>query len=462
MAKRAVVDELKTILKKEIASLNKTIGELKKNHGNTVLAESTIDTSYGGMRDVTAMIYEPSLLDKNEGIRFRGLSIPECQQKLPKWKGSQEMLPEAMFWLLLTGHVPTQAQAEALAAELAARATSNEALTQQVLTTIDSLPQGLHPMNQFSIAILALGQDSEFQKRYSKGMKKTEYWEPALEDALNLVARMIIPCAHIYKKQYKNGRVDSKIDPSKDLSGNFSNLIDFKNADFAELMRLYLSIHTDHEGGNVSAHSTVLVGSALADPYLAFSAGLNGLAGPLHGLANQEVLSWLRKLKGLMEAKGVSLEDSDEKLKEAITTCTWETLNAGQVVPGYGHAVLRKTDPRYTCQREFGLKNLPKDPLFRLVSAVYAVMPDILTKHGKTKNPYPNVDAHSGALLQHYGLVEESFYTVLFGMSRAMGVLSAYVWDRATGKPIERPKSVDTPTLVAKVKKAQGQVQKVA
>ncbi|KPJ11818.1 putative citrate synthase 1, mitochondrial [Papilio machaon] len=152
-----------------------------------------------------------------------------------------------------------------------------------------------------------------------------------------------------------------------------------------------LPLTCDHEGGNVSAHTTHLVGSALSDPYLSFAAGLNGLAGPLHGLANQEVLIWLEKLR-----KQVGDNFTEEQLKEFI----WKTLKSGQVVPGYGHAVLRKTDPRYTCQREFALKHLPNDPLFKLVAAVYKVVPPILTELGKVKNPWPNVDSHSGVLLQ--------------------------------------------------------------
>lgn len=128
--------------------------------------------------------------------------------------------------------------------------------------------------------------------------------------------------------------------------------------------------------------------------------------------------------------------------KEQLTEFVWDTLNSGKVVPGFGHAVLRKTDPRYTCQREFALKHLPDDPFFKLVSDLYEVVPKVLEKTGKVKNPWPNVDAHSGVLLQYYGLTEENFYTVLFGVSRALGVLSQGVWSRALGMPIERPKSL--------------------
>jgi len=189
-----------------------------------------------------------------------------------------------------------------------------------------------------------------------------------------------------------------------------------------------------------------LVGSALSDPYLSFAAGMCGLAGPLHGLANQEVLEWLDKVRA-----AVGDDFKDEDLKKYI----WDTLNAGQVVPGYGHAVLRKTDPRYTCQREFALKYLPNDKLFRLVSKVYEFAPDILMQQGKAKNPWPNVDAHSGVILRHYNFNQENFYTVLFGVSRALGVLASLVWDRALGLPIERPKSFTTPALKQLVSKAK-------
>ena len=202
-----------------------------------------------------------------------------------------------------------------------------------------------------------------------------------------------------------------------------------------ELMRLYMTIHSDHEGGNVSAHATHLVGSALSDPYLSFAAGLNGLAGPLHGLANQEVLKWLNQVESEL-GSDVSRED--------LSRYVSATLKSGRVVPGYGHAVLRKTDPRFTSQREFALKHLPDYPKFKLVSKLFDVVPAVLADTGKVANPWPNVDAHSGVLLQFYGITEQNFYTVLFGVSRAMGVLSQLVLSRAMGLPIERPKSVTT------------------
>jgi len=205
-------------------------------------------------------------------------------------------------------------------------------------------------------------------------------------------------------------------------------------------MRLYLVIHSDHEGGNASAHTAHLMGSTLADPYLAYSAALFALAGPLHGLANQEVLRWqLAMLKELGD--NVTLEDIKEYL--------WKTLKSGQVVPGYGHGVLRKSDPRFIALQEFcdTRPDLLQSPTIQLVKKTYEVAPGVLTEHGKTKNPWPNVDAASGCVLYHYGLTEFKYYTVIFGVSRALGGLTQLVWARALGLPLERPKSVSMDTL---------------
>jgi len=330
---------------------------------------------------------------------------------------------------LLTAKVPTVEEAQQLSRDLQSRSE----VPIWVLDMISRFPKNVHPMTQFSSAVLALQANSKFAKAYQDGVNKKEYWRLTLEDSLDLIARLPQVAAHIYRHLYKQGKVIAP-DRNLDWGANFSHQLGFESEEFKELVRLYLTIHSDHEGGNVSAHATHLVGSALSDPYLSFSAGLNGLAGPLHGLANQECLRWTVNLHNQLGGKEVSTE--------ALEKAVWATLNQGQVVPGFGHAVLRKTDPRYMAQREFAQKHLPNDPLFKLVSQLYDVVPRVLTQHGKTKNPWPNVDAHSGVLLQHYGLVEENFYTVMFGVSRALGVLASMVWDRALGFPIERPKSI--------------------
>ncbi|KAI9362217.1 citrate synthase [Pilaira anomala] len=428
------VKSLKERLSEIIPEKQAEVKAFKKGYGSKSLGEVTVDQAYGGMRGIKGLIWEGSVLDSEEGIRFRGMTIPECQKALPAAHPGGEPLPESLFWLLVTGEVPTHEQAKHLSEEWASRAT----IPKFVEELIDQCPKTLHPMSQFSIALNALQHDSHFAKAYTSGIHKSQYWDPTFEDTMDLIAKLPNVAARIYRNVYKDGKLP-KIDAHKDYSYNFSKLLGYeKNEEFVELMRLYLTIHSDHEGGNVSAHTTHLVGSALSDPYLSFAAGLNGLAGPLHGLANQEVLRWTLKMKDT-----IGIDADEEKIKKYL----WDTLNGGQVVPGFGHAVLRKTDPRYTAQREFALKHLPDDPLFGLVSKLYHIIPGVLTEHGKTKNPWPNVDAHSGVLLQYYGLTEQDYYTVLFGVSRALGVTSQLIWDRALGFPLERPKSYSTDYL---------------
>lgn len=389
------------------------------------------------------MLWETSNLDPKEGIRFRGLTIPECQAVLPTFKGKAgdgEPLLESLMWLLLTAEVPSKEQVDTLTAELHSRSE----LPKHVKDLINSLPKDMHPMTQFSIGVNACQTESVFAKAYAEGVSKADYHKYVLEDVLSCIAKLPEIAAMIYRNVYFDGVV--KKDTTLDYGGNFCRMLGYDNPAFDELMRLYLCIHTDHEGGNASAHTTHLVGSTLSDPYLAYSAGLNALAGPLHGLANQEVLKWIQELKAHFEAQGKEVN------AETITEFAWETLNAKKVIPGYGHAVLVKTDPRYTCQREFALKHLPDDELFHVVETIYQVMPGILKEHGKVKNPYPNVDSHSGVLLWHFGFTQYQYYTVLFGVSRAVGALSQLYWDRALGLPLERPKSVTPEWLWAQVK----------
>eukprot|EP00607_Mallomonas_marina_P007249 CAMPEP_0182417052 /NCGR_PEP_ID=MMETSP1167-20130531/1477_1 /TAXON_ID=2988 /ORGANISM="Mallomonas Sp, Strain CCMP3275" /LENGTH=458 /DNA_ID=CAMNT_0024590333 /DNA_START=43 /DNA_END=1419 /DNA_ORIENTATION=- len=430
---------LAEVLRDQIPAKQAAIKKLKAEYGDKVLGEVTVDQCIGGGRDVKSLYYETSLLDSHEGIRFRGLSIPELQQKLPTFKGTPgdgEPTPEALIWLLLTSEVPTVEQANSITEELAKRAK----LPAHVEPMIRGFPKDMHPMTQLSIALLACQTESKFAAAYSKGVPKTQYWEHTLEDVLDVIAKLPLISALIYRCSFKDGKVGAT-SPNLDYSANFCRQLGYDLPDFDELMRLYLVIHSDHEGGNASAHATHLVGSTLSDPYLAYSGGLNALAGPLHGLANQEVLSWIQQLQDKFDAEGKEVNE------KTITEFAWETLKAGKVIPGYGHAVLRKTDPRYSCQREFALKYMPDDKLFKVVSTIYEVMPGILTEHGKTKNPYPNVDSHSGVLLWHYGFKEYNYYTVLFGVSRAIGALSQVFWDRALGMPLERPKSV-TPEYI--------------
>lgn len=407
------------------------IKELIKENGKTPVETITVSQLYQGMRGITSIVSEVSLLDPLEGIKFRGFTIPELREKLPKAKEGSEPLPEGLFYLMLIGELPTQEDVTSISRALAERSE----IPEHVFRTIDALPLDAHPMTQFVTGIMALQTESEFARDYAKGINKKDYWDPIFEDAINLIARVPYLAAYVYNRKYKNG-APLKSDKNLDWAGNFAQMLGFDHPDFVKLMRLYLTIHADHEGGNVSAHTVHLVGSALSDPYLSFAAGMNGLAGPLHGLANQEVVKWIFEMQ---EKLGTDLPT-----KEQIVQYTKDTLAAGKVVPGYGHGVLRRTDPRFLAQMEFGKEYMPDDKLVQTVWNIFEAVPDVLGATGKIKNPWPNVDAHSGALLVHFGMKEYEFYTVLFGVSRALGVMANMIWSRALGFPLERPKSITT------------------
>ncbi len=426
---------LKETLFKKIQEHRPRTTRLVKEFGDVKLGDVTIAQAIGGARGVKCLVTDISYLDPMEGIRFRGMTIPETFEALPKVPGSEYPYVEGFWYLLLTGDVPTDAQVKEVVEDWKSRAQVPE----YVFDVLRTMPRDTHPMTMFSAAIVAMQRESVFAQKYAEGISKMDYWDPMYEDCSTLMARLPQIAAYIYRMKYK-GDTPIAPNPDLDMGGNFAHMMG-QDKPYDDVARMYFILHSDHESGNVSAHTTHLVASALSDAYYSLSAGINGLAGPLHGLANQEVLGWtqdfMKKLGG------------EVPTKEGLEKALWDTLNSGQVIPGYGHAVLRKTDPRYTAQREFCLKTpgLKDYPLFQLVSMIFEVAPDVLQQHGKAKNPWPNVDAQSGVIQWYYGITEYDFYTVLFGVGRALGVLANITWDRALGYAIERPKSVTTDML---------------
>lgn len=426
-------------LAEQMPAWRERVKKLLAESGDVKVGEVNIKQVYGGMRDVRGLVTDISYVDPNEGIRLRGFTIPELLDKLPKPPGARMPLVGGLYYLLLIGEVPTFEEAMEVENEWKARSV----VPQYVYDVLSAMPPQAQPMTMFSQAILALQTESIFTRKYDEGMRKDEQWLYMLEDSLNLTAKLPAIAAFIYNLKFKDAQVP-KSNPDLDWSADFSAMMGVTDPLYADLSRLYFIIHSDHESGNVSAHATHMVGSTLSDIYYATSAGMNGLAGPLHGRANQEALSWL-----------VDVHEKYGRVPEPeeLRQFAWDTLNAGQVIPGYGHAVLRITDPRFTAQHEFGMTYFPDDPIFKLAAMVYDVVPKVLVEQGKAKDPWPNVDAISGALQQHFGVKDSDgagvygFYTVLFGVSRALGVSANAVWARALGQPLERPKSLTTKML---------------
>jgi citrate synthase len=424
---------LKDKLFEKIQAWRPRTNRLLHEFGDVVIDDVTISKAIGGMRDLECLVTDISYLDPMEGIRYRGYTLPELFEKLPKPKQAEMPYVEGALYLLLTGDIPTESEITAVVDEF----TNRRIVPRYVYEVIDAFPDISPPMAMFSSAILTMSRESLFNKKYKAGINKLDYWDPYYEDAMNLLAKLPEIATYIYSKVYKGGaRVQSN--PHLDMGGNFAHMMGIGKP-YDDVSRLHFILHADHESGNVSAHTGHLVASSLSDIYLAISAMINGLAGPLHGLANQEVLRWLQIMRAEM---GCNIP-TEEQLREYV----WETLKSGQVIPGYGHAVLRKTDPRYTIQHEFCLKHMPDDDLFRITNMLYKVVPAVLMEQGKAKNPWPNVDALSGTIQWHYGVREYDFYTVLFGIGRAIGICANIIWDRALGYSLERPKSITTEML---------------
>jgi citrate synthase len=424
---------LKEKLSQKIEEHRPRICRLVEKYGDVVVDDVTIEKLIGGMRDLKCLITDISNLDPNDGIRYRNYTINEVFEKLPKPKGAEMPYVEGCLYLMLTGDIPTEQEVLDLVDDIAQR----RIIPDYVYEVIDAFPPQSHPMVIFSSAILTLHRESLFTKKYHLGMKKTDYWDPMYEDVMNLLAKLPEIAAYIYAKLYRGGK-SIKSNPNLDLGGNFAHMMGIKKP-YDDVSRLHFILHADHESGNVSAHTGHLVASSLSDIYLSISAMINGLAGPLHGLANQEVLIWLNEMLNQMDG----CEPSEDDVRQYV----WDTLKSGQVIPGFGHAVLRKTDPRYMIQRTFSLKNMPEDKLFKYVDILFRVVPPILKEQGKAKNPWPNVDAQSGVIQWHYGVTEYDFYTVLFGVGRAIGISANIIWDRALFYPLERPKSLTTDML---------------
>ena len=416
------MSKLKEVLKSQIPEARDEIRDLINKNGNKKISDVTISQAFSGMRGVKAFVCDTSSVSADKGLVIRGIPLLDITH----------ILPEEVFFLLLTGRLPNRNELEDLQNDFS----SNFIVPDYVWDIIRQMPINTHPMTLFNTAILSMQNESIFSKKYDQGMKKKDYWEAILDDGISLLGKLPALGAGIYRVHLKNKNIILP-DSTKDWAGNFVHMtgINDDKGDFHKLMKLYFMLHCDHEGGNVSAFASHTVASALSDPYYAVSAGLNGLAGPLHGLANQECLKFVLKIRNNFDGVPTS---------EELHQFCWERLESGRVIPGYGHAVLRCPDPRFSAFVEFGKKHITDDEVFTIVSRLFDVVPNILQKQGKAKNPWPNVDAASGSLLYHYGLKEFNFYTVLFSISRTMGMISQMVWERALGIPITRPKSVTT------------------
>ena len=411
---------LQKVLSEKIPRWQKEIHSIINEKGDVKISEVSVSQAYGGMRGIKGLTCETSSVSPDTGLIIRGHPLLDITH----------ISPAEVFYLLLTGDLPND---DALG-DIQNNFKTHQDVPSYVWQVLKAMPPDSHPMTMLTTAIQSMQVDSLFARKYDEGIPKTDYWKWTLEDGIRLIAKLPVIAAGIYRIRFSKG---DRIAPdnSLDWAEIFAHMMGIEDDDFKKLMRLYLMLHCDHEGGNVSAFSSLTVSSALSSPYLSVASGLNGLAGPLHGLANQGCLKFVLKVRDHFDGC-----PSHEKLKQFC----WDHLNSGQVIPGYGHAVLRCPDPRFIAFMAFGKDHIKDDDIFSIVRALFEVVPPVLNEQGKAKNPWPNVDAVSGSLLYYYGLTEFNYYTVLFSISRTMGIISQMVINRALGIPITRPKSVTT------------------
>jgi citrate synthase len=411
---------LRKKIEEKIPLWREEIQDLLKNHFNTEVSQVNVQQLLRGLRGVRTMLCNTSHVDPQKGLFIRDYPLLDLVDKLP----------EEVFFLLCTGELPTRKSLVSLQNDFGERLS----VPDYVWKMVRQMPEDSHPMAILSICVLAMQKEAEFWKRYLDGMPREKYWIATLEDSLNIIAKLPVISAGIYRIKFLKKDVIEP-NPALDMATNFVHMLGIHQGDqnFINFIRRFMIVHSDHEGGYVAVHSSRLVNSALSDLYYSISSGINGLAGPIHGLANQEMVKYVLKI--LDSYNGIP---DDEELKKYV----WNDLKRGKIIPGFGHAVLREQDPRFLALYELGKKTNPNEIVFQLVEKLVQFVPSILVEHGKVSNPNPNIDAISGALLYHFGMKEFDFYAVMFAMSHVLGICAQLIYNQAIFHPLIRPRSV--------------------
>ena len=348
-----------------------------------------------------------SKVDPQAGVTYVGYPVAELA-RLPA---------ESVIFLLFQKHLPSEEEAAAFRREIAERAP----VAGEVFGALEGLPRAGSPMEWFCSAIQVLGMTG----------KTGDY----REDVLNLVARVPAVLAALFRIREGWGPLIAS-EPERGYVANFVQMLGVPGGDDAALTRLlgiHYVLHMDHGGGNLSTFVGKAVASSLADTYQAMASAMNGLAGPRHGMANQDCFAMVREIDSEDEA------EVERKLRERIA--------GGQLIYGFGHAVLREEDPRAQVQFEVGDEICPTDHYFRVVKALRRAGVKVLKENAKVADPYPNVDLVSGSLLHAVGFTRPEYYTTLFGWARVAGIGAQIVDERGRfrdgrGVPIYRPRYV--------------------
>ncbi|MCB1134782.1 MAG: citrate (Si)-synthase [Chlamydiia bacterium] len=363
-----------------------------------------------GLRGYPCGYCTTSSVDPEKGLYYVGQPVSEMTDRSP----------ESVIFLLYNGYEGTEDEISAFARELHSRGECEPS----TLAAIQALPRNGHPMHLFSVALLLLGM-----------LEGTGDYR---EDCLDVIAKVPQLVAHVINHHAGWGGCRS-YDSRRGYMENFTHMLNVPKADeeaLSKVFRLFNVLHYDHGGGNLSAFVGKATASGLADMYQSLSSAMNALAGPRHGKANQDCLEFVKVVLKQLGSKATAQQVNDLIRKR---------LDNKELVFGFGHAVLRVEDPRATVQYQVAQEMYPENDLVKIALLLRQEGPKVLSENPKISNPYPNVDAISGTLLTAAGFPWSEYYTVLFGLSRCVGIARQIVYERCEaregkGTPIVRPK----------------------
>ncbi len=371
------------------------------------ITEKELET---GMRGYPVGYCTTSSVDPQKGLFYVGRPVSE----LALWT------PEEVIYLLQFGKAGSKEEVAKFFADLQQRMV----LKPETIEAIEKLPRAGHPMKLFSAAMLVLGM-MEGKGDYP-------------EDALNVIAKIPHLAAVVINFHAGWGKTPvSK--PELGYMENFTQLLKVPKGDGKKLFpafKLFNVLHFDHGGGNLSTFVGKAVASGLEDTYGSMCSALCALAGPRHGRANQDCLEFVRE---------VHKEVGDKATAKDVEMLIRKRLQENKLVFGFGHAVLRVEDPRATVMYDYLQKHYPAHPLVKIALLLRTEGSKVLKENPKISDPYANIDAISGTMLAASGFDHPEYFTVLFGLSRCVGIARQIVYERCEarggkGTPIIRPK----------------------
>ncbi|XP_046819503.1 probable citrate synthase, mitochondrial [Vespa crabro] len=424
----------------------------RKEHGQSVISRITVDNVYDGLQGVNTMVRETSENDSKYGIRYRGLTIPEVLNLLPRNGTSPSV--EAVFWLLLTGDVPTQEQTNSLINDWSSRRQRRKEWWSGpgggiVGSVLQNLPDNVTPLARLSIALTVLQTDKHTKKALQNGALNHTHWEHIYEDSMELLAALPAIIGLVGKgRELRNVTeggdwidflLECLSNTSEDLKGRTTSVGDF--------LRLYVSLNADEDGGVPGVHITQISGASYLDISQALASGVLVYENePITGTMFQ-YMEFQEKVKSILGTK-----PKEETLKDFLTSFIKENKLIG-------HKETRFLDSRYTALLNHVKTYLPGDAEVKLSQDITRVL-TFLMKNTKNKNIFPEVNSIAAPMFQFYGLKDMKFNQVLLCMSRALGAIASIIWTRAINAPIEQPKSNSTYTYFYSLRDIRNKMKK--